>query len=101
MSAVERCPALFAGRRGKLLMWGAIIWPSFLTAGLASVLFFAAFDPQVLGHAATFPAHLTRGVGYTLGFLLFWLLTAATSGLTIILLYTAHSGRGEEGDDTR
>jgi hypothetical protein len=101
MSPVERCPALFAGRRGKLLMWGAIIWPSFLMAGVASVLFFAAFDPQVLTAAATFPVHLTRGVGYTVGFLLFWLLTAAASGLTITLLFTAHSKRTDEGDTTR
>lgn len=87
--STDRRPALFAGRRGRLLIWGAIIWPSFLTAGLAAVLFFAAFDPQVLSEAATFPAHLSRGVGYTVGFLLFWLLTGATSALTIILLFTA------------
>lgn len=101
MSRVERCPALFAGRRGKLLMWGAIIWPSFLMAGIASVLFFATFDPQLLSRAATFPAHLSRGVGYTLGFILFWVLTGATSGLTIMLLYTAHTKRDDEGDQTR
>jgi len=26
----------------------AVLWPSFLTAGIATILFFTAFDPQLL-----------------------------------------------------
>jgi hypothetical protein len=58
----------------------AILWPSFLTAGLATILFFTAFDPQLLlllsGHG-----EISRLGGYTIGFFLFWLLTAVTSAL--------------------
>ena len=55
----------------------AILWPSFVLSGIASMLFFASFDPQELAYFATFPIELSRTAGYTLGFLLFWLLGAA------------------------
>lgn len=33
-------------RRQQLIQqWGAILWPSFIAAGLASVVFFAFVDP--------------------------------------------------------
>ena len=59
----------------------AILWPSFLTAGLATVLFFTAFDPQVLLLDTPF-ADLSRLGAYTIGFFLFWLLTAVSCLLT-------------------
>ncbi len=59
----------------------SILWPSFLTAGLATILFFTVFDPAQLGTIVGFP-DITRIGGYTMGFFLFWLLTAISSAMT-------------------
>lgn len=59
----------------------AILWPSFLTAGLATVLFFAAFDPRLLLMDTRF-SDISRLGAYTIGFFLFWLLTASSCMLT-------------------
>ncbi len=68
---------------------GAIVWPSFFAAGVATMVFFAFVDPLAL-RDATFPQlHITRGLGYTLGFFAFWLATAASSLFTWILLRPA------------
>jgi hypothetical protein len=63
-----------------------IAWPAFFFAGVATTLFFASFDPEALGQAATFPMPLSRMAGYTLGFLLFWLLGIAAATGTVLLL---------------
>ena len=54
-----------------------ILWPSFLAAGAAEVLFFTVFDP------ADFDAG--RLAAYSIGFFLFWSLAAASSALTCFL----------------
>ncbi len=59
----------------------SILWPSFLTAGVATILFFTAFDPQVLMLASGY-TEITRLGGYTVGFFLFWLLTSSSCFLT-------------------
>ncbi len=59
----------------------AVFWPSFLTAGLATILFFTAFDPQLLMQVSGY-GHVSRIGGYTVGFFLFWILTATTCALT-------------------
>jgi hypothetical protein len=59
----------------------AVLWPSFLTATLATILFFTAFDPQLLMELAGY-GEISRLGGYTVGFFLFWLLTATTCALT-------------------
>lgn len=59
----------------------AILWPSFLTAGLATVLFFTAFDPQTLLLDTPF-SDLSRLGAYTIGFFMFWLLTGSSCLLT-------------------
>jgi len=59
----------------------AILWPSFLTAGVATVLFFTAFDPRLMLADTSF-ADLSRTGAYTIGFFLFWLLTATSCMLT-------------------
>jgi hypothetical protein len=47
---------------------GAILWPSFFAAGVATMVFFAFVDPLAL-RDMTFPAlPMTRGLGYTIGF---------------------------------
>lgn len=65
---------------------GAILWPSFFAAGVATMVFFAFVDPLAL-RQITFPRlPVTREVGYTLGFFLFWSATAAASLFTSLLL---------------
>ncbi|MBV9192043.1 MAG: hypothetical protein JO292_13280 [Betaproteobacteria bacterium] len=54
-----------------------ILWPAFLAAGVAEVLFFTVFDPSEFGAG--------RMAAYSAGFLIFWLLAAASSTLTCFL----------------
>ncbi|HSR65832.1 MAG TPA: hypothetical protein VLM17_09565 [Xanthomonadaceae bacterium] len=65
---------------------GAILWPSFFSAGVATMVFFAFVDPLQL-RDMTFPdLEITREMGYTLGFFAFWAATAASSLFSWILL---------------
>jgi len=69
---------------------GVVLWPSFVTAGVATAIFFANIDPEAL-RAATFPSlEIGRKAGYTIGFFMFWGVTAASSYLTYILLRPAN-----------
>lgn len=68
---------------------GAILWPSFFAAGVATMVFFALVDPLAL-RDITFPRLvLTREAGYAIGFFLFWAATAASSLFTWVLLRPA------------
>jgi len=59
----------------------SILWPSFLTAGVATTLFFVTFDPQTIMTVSGY-GDISRLGGYTMGFFLFWLLTSTSSALT-------------------
>ncbi len=61
---------------------GAVLWPSFVAAGLATTLVFAIFDPLEL-EGASGPVIHSRLGGYSAGFLLFWLLCALSSGVSV------------------
>ena len=56
----------------------SVLWPSFITAIIASGVFFSAFDPRDL-----IPFNLDIDVSpmaaYSIGFLLFWLLALLSS----------------------
>lgn len=67
---------------------GAVLWPSFFAACVATMVFFAFVDPTELG-TITFPQmHISREWGYTLGFFMFWSCTFSSSLFTLILLRT-------------
>jgi hypothetical protein len=71
-----------------------VLWPSFLAACLASLLFFAAVDPLLLRDAG--PAlfrHIDRESGYALGFVFFWLVCCVASGLSLLLMRTPRPGK--------
>ncbi len=68
----------------------AIAWPSFLTAALATMLFFAVFDPGLLEDAMARPIDVDRMTGYALGFFFFWFVTAIASSISVYLMRTAH-----------
>lgn len=72
-------------RRGLLRIL-IVAWSSFAVAAVATMLFFAAFDPVLLAEAATFPVSLSRVAGYTLGFFALWTLTAAASVISLFLV---------------
>jgi len=59
----------------------SVMWPSFLTASAATIIFFTLFDPIDLGMIGGFPT-LTRIGGYTIGFFSFWLVTSISCALT-------------------
>lgn len=59
----------------------AILWPSFIVAGIATVLFTTAFDPAVI-----FDSGISRLGTYTICFFLFWLLGATSSTATCYFL---------------
>lgn len=68
---------------------GAILWPSFFSAGVATTVFGAFVDPIELRNI-TFPdLEISRGLGYTVAFFMFWLSTASASAFTWILLRPA------------
>ena len=68
-------PTPTTGKPSRLQAAIAILWPSFLIAVVATGLFFSAFDPEFL-----FPFNSDAEVSilgvYSIGFFLFWLLTA-------------------------
>lgn len=66
-----------------------VLWPSFLTAGAASMFFFAVFDPLVIGEGSALePLLANRSLGYAFGFFVFWSLAAVSSLLTLYLART-------------
>lgn len=81
-------------RQGNAHRWGLdaglVLWPSFLAACVASLLFFAAVDPVLLRDSGPrVLAHLDRETGYALGFLFFWGIGAIASSLSVYLIRTA------------
>lgn len=59
----------------------AVLWPSFLMSGLATILFFTFIDPAdlVINQQSV---EISRLGAYSIGFFLFWMLTAVTCALT-------------------
>ena len=88
-----------AGLTMRRLMW--IVWPAFLVAGVAEILFFSLFDPFELhffGEALDMPR---EGI-YTMGFFGFWGLGIASSALTMFLEHSPSRSPGSSrfaGDD--
>ena len=56
----------------------AVLWPSFLLAGVADGVFFTVFDPVALLECEGEPP-MGRMAAYSVGFFLFWLLGAGAS----------------------
>jgi hypothetical protein len=70
-----------------------VIWPAFLIAGIAELIFFSVFDPFDL-HFFGATLDLSREAIYTMGFFGFWGLGIASSALTVAL-----EGDAEAVDD--
>lgn len=62
-----------------------IFWLSYIMAGIATGVFFSAIDPDALKFCVNFP-EISRMGAYSIGFLLFWLLTSSTCLLADFIL---------------
>lgn len=71
-----------------------VVWPAFLAAAGAELVFFAIFDPFEL-HFFGAPLDLSREAIYAMGFFGFWGVGIVSSSFTLFL-----AGNGERGDDT-
>jgi hypothetical protein len=65
-------------------------WCSFLTAAVATMVFFAFVDPEALADITEPPLPVDRMTGYALGFFFFWVLAAVSATLTVYLIRTRH-----------
>jgi hypothetical protein len=63
-----------------------VLWLSFLMAGIATGCFFSVIDPLELQYCVDFP-EVSRTAAYSIGFLLFWLLTSTSSLLAAFFIY--------------
>lgn len=82
-------PVLAHPSRPLVQRLGAILWPSFFAAAVSTMVFFAYVDPLAL-RDLTFPQlPLTRELGYSVGFFMFWAATCSASLFTWILLRPA------------
>jgi len=62
-------------------IWIAILWPSFLVAGLETIVFFTLFDPNFV-----FAEYeISRTGAYSIGFFLFWIFSILPLMLAMFL----------------
>jgi len=66
-----------------------VVWISFLSAAVGTMVFFALFDPVDLSGIFNEETNIGRDAGYALGFFFFWVLCALCSGVTAFLVRTA------------
>lgn len=81
-SAQAPTPSIGGRRLGRFMM--QVLWPAFMMAIVAEGLFFSMVDPQELVIVGLHLAD-SREAAYTVGFFLFWLLFACSSGITYLL----------------
>lgn len=64
------------------------VWVSFLISAVETMVFFAMFDPELLGQLSTWSIEVSPSQGYTFGFIFFWLfnfVTAFMVGIVMVL----------------
>ena len=74
-----------------------VLWASFLMAGIATGVFFSTIDPLELKYCVDFP-EVSRTGAYSIGFILFWLLTSASGLLSVFLTYPENTGNTQSTD---
>jgi len=79
-------PLSEASRLGDARVLGAILWPSFFAAGVATMCFFAAVDPIELATITWPRVDVSRELGYTIGFFMFWLCTGSACFFSALLM---------------
>ena len=66
-----------------------VVWISFLSAAIGTMLFFAIFDPVDLTGIFDDDLDIGREAGYAAGFFFFWLLSGFACAVTAWLIRTA------------
>ena len=66
-----------------------VLWPSFLGAGVAEVVFFTVVAPREL-YLFGEPAHFSAIATYSIGFFAFWIVCAASSLTTLFFQRTSN-----------
>ncbi|MDR9433521.1 MAG: hypothetical protein RI539_05630 [Spiribacter sp.] len=66
---------------------GVCLWPAFLSAGVATMLFFSGIDPETLRLQTIPDWEISRTAGYSIGFLMFWAVAALSSAVSIFLAH--------------
>lgn len=74
-----------------------VLWPSFLVAGVAEIIFFTVVDPQEL-YLLGEPVHFSATATYSIGFFGFWLVCAASSLATLFFQQTSEEINKTEPD---
>lgn len=74
-----------------------VLWPSFLVAGVAEIIFFTVISPQEL-YLLGEPVHFSAIATYSIGFFGFWLVCAASSLTTLFFQQTSAEINGTESD---
>jgi len=67
-----------------------VLWPSFIVAGIAEIVFFTVINPQEL-YLLGKPVNFSEIATYSIGFFAFWLICAASSLTTLFF----QQGSGE------
>ena len=62
-----------------------VLWPAFIAAGIAEIVFFTLMDPRQL-YLLGQPVELSATATYSLGFLLFWLVCVGSSLMTYFMM---------------
>lgn len=65
---------------------GAVVWPSFFAAAMATMVFFAIVDPIELATIMWPRVEMSRLQGYSIGFFMFWLCTLSACAFTALLM---------------
>lgn len=68
--------------------WIQVLWPSFLVAGIAEIVFFTVVNPQEL-YLLGEPVRFSPIATYSIGFFGFWILCAASSLTTMFFQRSA------------
>jgi len=64
----------------------AVVWSSFLSAGVLEALVFAVVDPHELRWFGAAPVELSAQAVYTLSFLIFWGVAALGASVALMLI---------------
>lgn len=86
------------GNLAQRVIW--VVWPAFVVAGIAEIVFFTVFDPFEL-HFFGAPLDWSREAIYTMGFFGFWGLGIASSAITVLLGGLPAGAHPFQGDESR
>lgn len=86
MTSLQQTPSAEPSEGLWLRRIGAVLWPSFLIAAAANAAFFSMVDPIALGEISFPDWAISREIGYTVGFFMFWAVCASGCTLTAYLL---------------